>query len=83
MVVMLHEVHNAVQSDSVVTKRCVKVAPIKADGLIVVRDIYYRHAELFQKQDVVDRLVDDIAFTCGVTRHDLNVVCHFSSQDLC
>ncbi|KAK5311080.1 endodeoxyribonuclease [Exophiala xenobiotica] len=36
-------------------------------------DIYYRQPELFRKQETVDRYIDDIAFTCGVTRKDLRV----------
>ncbi|KAH7330466.1 Spo11/DNA topoisomerase VI subunit A [Rhexocercosporidium sp. MPI-PUGE-AT-0058] len=38
------------------------------------RDIYYREPELFMKQEVVDRYVDDIAHTFGVGRDALNVV---------
>ncbi|CAG8961776.1 hypothetical protein HYFRA_00006319 [Hymenoscyphus fraxineus] len=38
------------------------------------RDIYYRDPELFVKQAVVDRYVDDIAYTFGVERDALNVV---------
>ncbi|OWP04320.1 hypothetical protein B2J93_9388 [Marssonina coronariae] len=38
------------------------------------RDIYYRDPELFMKQVVVDRYVDDIAYTFGVGRDALNVV---------
>ena len=37
-------------------------------------DIYYRHPDLFVKQPVVDRYVDDLACTFGVTRAQLNVV---------
>jgi len=29
---------------------------------------------LYKSQNTVDRFVDDIAFTCGVTRKDLKVV---------
>ncbi|KAG4437979.1 hypothetical protein IFR05_006560 [Cadophora sp. M221] len=44
-------------------------------GIITTkRDIYYREPELFMKQDVVDRYVDDIAHTFGVGRDALNVV---------
>jgi hypothetical protein len=39
-----------------------------------LRDIYYRDPELFRSQSVVDRYVDVVAYTCGVTRIDLNVV---------
>ncbi|KAH6665770.1 Spo11/DNA topoisomerase VI subunit A [Halenospora varia] len=38
------------------------------------RDIYYRDPELFMKQAVVDRYVDDLACTFGVDRDALNVV---------
>ncbi|KAL5313601.1 hypothetical protein ACEPPN_018022 [Leptodophora sp. 'Broadleaf-Isolate-01'] len=38
------------------------------------RDIYYREPELFMKQEVVDRYVDDIAHTFGVGRDALNIV---------
>ncbi|KAJ4377454.1 endodeoxyribonuclease [Neocucurbitaria cava] len=37
------------------------------------RDIYYRHPDLFIKQAVVDRYVDDLACTFGITRAQLNV----------
>jgi hypothetical protein len=37
------------------------------------RDIYYRDPELFTKQAVVDRYVDDLAYTLGVERDALNV----------
>ncbi|KUJ17464.1 DNA topoisomerase IV, alpha subunit [Mollisia scopiformis] len=37
------------------------------------RDIYYRESELFTKQSIVDRYVDDIAYTFGINRDALNV----------
>jgi len=37
------------------------------------RDMYYRDPELFLKQAVVDRYVDDLAYTLGVERDALNV----------
>jgi meiotic recombination protein SPO11 len=37
------------------------------------RDIYYRDPALFGSQNVVDRYVDDIALTFGMTRSSLNV----------
>ena len=40
----------------------------------VRRDIYYRDPELFVKQAVVDRCVDDIANFLDVSRSALNVV---------
>lgn len=36
--------------------------------------MYYKDPELFMKQTVVDRYVDDLAFTLGVPRDALNVV---------
>ncbi|KAF2646709.1 DNA topoisomerase IV, alpha subunit [Massarina eburnea CBS 473.64] len=44
------------------------------DNVIMTkRDIYYRHPDLFVKQSVVDRYVDDLACTFGVSRSLLNV----------
>ena len=43
-------------------------------GLNSNRDIYYHDPSLFKHQGLVDRLVDDIAHTCGVRRMDLHVV---------
>ncbi|KAF2276558.1 DNA topoisomerase IV, alpha subunit [Westerdykella ornata] len=37
------------------------------------RDLYYRHPDLFVKQSVVDRFVDDLACTLGIPRALLNV----------
>ncbi|CAO2647362.1 Nn.00g082840.m01.CDS01 [Neocucurbitaria sp. VM-36] len=42
--------------------------------IMTKRDIYYRHPDLFLKQTVVDRYVDDLACTFGITRSQLNVV---------
>ncbi|MCJ1473582.1 hypothetical protein MMC13_002233 [Lambiella insularis] len=38
------------------------------------RDIYYKDPALFMKQGVVDKWIDDLAFTFGVQRSMLNVV---------
>ncbi|KFZ04244.1 hypothetical protein V502_10298 [Pseudogymnoascus sp. VKM F-4520 (FW-2644)] len=38
------------------------------------RDIYYRDPDLFVKQAVVDRYIDDLAFTLNVPRDALNIV---------
>ncbi|KAF2179806.1 DNA topoisomerase IV, alpha subunit [Zopfia rhizophila CBS 207.26] len=44
------------------------------DNVIMTkRDLYYRHPDLFIKQSVVDRYVDDLACTLGVSRALLNV----------
>ena len=41
---------------------------------LAIRAIFYQDLELFSKQSVVDRLIDDIAFMFEVQRSDLNVV---------
>ncbi|PFH63393.1 hypothetical protein XA68_12357 [Ophiocordyceps unilateralis] len=43
-------------------------------GVLTKRQIFYQYQDLFDKQKVVDDLVDDIALTLGVHRHDLNIV---------
>ncbi|RAL62863.1 hypothetical protein DID88_004704 [Monilinia fructigena] len=43
-------------------------------NIITKRDMYYRDPELFTKQVIVDRFVDDIAYTLGVKRDALNVM---------
>ncbi|KIN01593.1 hypothetical protein OIDMADRAFT_160910 [Oidiodendron maius Zn] len=46
-----------------------------ATGIIATkRDIYYRDRELFMKQAVVDRYVEDLAYTLEVERDALNIV---------
>lgn len=41
--------------------------------IMTKRDIYYKHPDLFMKQAVVDRYIDDLACTLGITRSQLNV----------
>ncbi|TGO37998.1 hypothetical protein BHYA_0084g00290 [Botrytis hyacinthi] len=43
-------------------------------NIISKRDMYYRDPELFTKQTIVDRFVDDIACTLGLKRDALNVM---------
>ncbi|KFY71813.1 hypothetical protein V499_08004, partial [Pseudogymnoascus sp. VKM F-103] len=38
------------------------------------RDIYYRDPDLFIKQAIVDRYIDDLAFTLSIPRNALNIV---------
>jgi hypothetical protein len=40
----------------------------------LARDLYYHDPLLYKQQATVDRYVDVIAYTCGATRQDLNVV---------
>ncbi|KAJ5958766.1 Winged helix-turn-helix transcription repressor DNA-binding [Penicillium vulpinum] len=46
---------------------------IRTGQLISKRDIYYIDPEFFRVQSVVDRIVDDLAYTIGVNRTALNV----------
>ncbi|KAF7940533.1 uncharacterized protein EAE98_000660 [Botrytis deweyae] len=43
-------------------------------NIISKRDMYYRDPELFTKQAIVDRFLDDIACTLGLKRDALNVM---------
>ncbi|QSZ31276.1 hypothetical protein DSL72_000839 [Monilinia vaccinii-corymbosi] len=43
-------------------------------NIITKRDMYYRDPELFTKQAIVDRFVDDIAYSIGLKRDALNVM---------
>ncbi|KAM7204702.1 Spo11/DNA topoisomerase VI subunit A [Naviculisporaceae sp. PSN 640] len=42
--------------------------------LITKRSIYYQNLEIFTSQVMVDDMVDNLAFTLGVGRDDLNIV---------
>ncbi|OQE40205.1 hypothetical protein PENCOP_c006G07878 [Penicillium coprophilum] len=46
---------------------------IRTGQLISKRDIYYIDPDFFRVQSVVDRIVDDLAYTIGVNRTALNV----------
>lgn len=41
--------------------------------IMTKRDVYYKHPDLFMKQAVVDRFIDDLACTLGISRSQLNV----------
>ncbi|KAK0727730.1 Spo11/DNA topoisomerase VI subunit A [Lasiosphaeria miniovina] len=43
-------------------------------NLITKRNIYYQNTELFRSQSAVNDMVDNLAFTLGVGRGDLNIV---------
>ncbi|KAK8032145.1 meiotic recombination protein rec12 [Apiospora arundinis] len=76
----------ALVSGTVITKRLLSSFPRRSDprwsktldpaepDQPYYRSIYYQNPELFGSQNYVDRLVDDIAFTLGVGRHELNIV---------
>ncbi|KAJ5512713.1 Winged helix-turn-helix transcription repressor DNA-binding [Penicillium fimorum] len=46
---------------------------IRTGQLISKRDIYYIDPDFFRLQSIVDRIVDDLAYTIGVNRTALNV----------
>ncbi|RKF78682.1 Meiotic recombination protein SPO11 [Golovinomyces cichoracearum] len=60
--------HEALVTGIVITKRSVSLL------FFLNRDVYYKEPELFKHQSVVDRYLNDIAFTFGVERDALNVV---------
>ncbi|OTB01709.1 hypothetical protein M426DRAFT_265630 [Hypoxylon sp. CI-4A] len=55
---ILHMCHEALVAGQIITKR----------------NIYYQNPDLFGRQQYVDNLVDDVAFTFGVGRDALNIV---------
>lgn len=77
--------HEALLSGTLITKRSVTVNVHAGTCTFVSdsnRNIYYQNMELFRSQSVVDEMVDNLAFTLGVGRGDLNIVRirRFSSQ---
>ncbi|KAK3377542.1 Spo11/DNA topoisomerase VI subunit A [Podospora didyma] len=42
-------------------------------NIITKRNIYYQNIELFKSQSTVDDMIDNLAFTLGVGRGDLNI----------
>jgi hypothetical protein len=42
--------------------------------MLGISHIFYQHQDLFEKQRVVDELVQDLALTLDVSRDDLNIV---------
>ncbi len=38
------------------------------------RNVYYQNPDLFRSQSAVDDMVDNLAFTVGVGREELNIV---------
>ncbi|RDW78381.1 hypothetical protein BP5796_06233 [Coleophoma crateriformis] len=85
---ILELAHEALVNGVVTTKRCCHQCRNRAfvpvtDILMwqvgrvadcISRDMFYRDPDLFIKQAVVDRYIDDIAYTLGVNRDALNVV---------
>lgn len=43
-------------------------------NVITLRDVYYRDKQLFERQPVVDKIVDDLVATAGLRRRDFYVV---------
>lgn len=57
------------------SKRYQFLACCKFETNVNDSDLYYRDPSLFGSQATVDRYVDTIAASLGVTRADLSVVC--------
>lgn len=83
--------HEALLSGNVITKRHVEFpgtpkAPdcfrIPVPDLDTNRNVYYQNPQLFKSQAVVDDMVDNLAFTLGVGREDLNIVSQACSHNL-
>lgn len=72
---VLELIHGGLVENIVMTKRYLLATHLPHRQLIFDSDLYYRHPDLFVKQSVVDRYVDDIACTLSTSRSQLNVVC--------
>ncbi|KAF4977285.1 hypothetical protein FZEAL_6173 [Fusarium zealandicum] len=67
------------QQEAVKFARVLLILQLSHDALVsgtilTKRHIFYQHQDLFEKQSQVDDLVDDLAFTLGLSRGDLNIV---------
>lgn len=67
-------VHEALISDTPITKRFAFDTNLLHRLDVYFRDIFYRNVPLFKKQQVVDETVDDLAATLRVERDELLVV---------
>ncbi|KAJ4256725.1 endodeoxyribonuclease [Fusarium torreyae] len=67
------------QQEAIKFARILLILQLSHDALVsgtilTKRHIFYQHQDLFEKQSQVDELVDDLAFTLGISRGDLNIV---------
>lgn len=75
---ILEIVHDALHSGNLVTKRFEQESQVPSllfKNPDTNRSIYYQNIELFSSQATVDNMVDNLAFTLGVGRGDLNIAC--------
>ena len=81
---VLHVVHDALMTGVSITKRYF-LFPGSLRGtklfyyllwlmVTYARDIFYKNPNLFRNQSVVDRCIDNLAYTLAETRNSLNVV---------
>lgn len=80
----LELVHDALRSGNLVTKRFEQEAHILSSlfkDSDTNRSIYYQNIELFASQAIVDHMVDNLAFTLGVGRGDLNIACYHPTTE--
>lgn len=67
------------RQSSVMRMACImRVASILYEAIldrnvITLRDVYYRDKQLFERQRVVDKIVDDLVATAGLKRRDFYV----------
>lgn len=74
---VLSLIFEAVQDNLLVSKRSVESLLFECTQFYILtrhRSIYYDNPDLFGTQQVVDSIVDDIAYTIGVDRAALHVV---------
>jgi len=66
--------HEALLAGTLITKRFVWPSRFHDRKSHACRNIYYQNTDLFKSQSLVDDLVDNIAFTLGIGREQLNIV---------
>ena len=80
LIQILDLMHEALCDNVIISKRCAAIIlspPSLAQHSLNLqcRNIYYKDPALFKTQSTVDYYVDIIAYTLGVSRLALNVVC--------
>lgn len=74
---ILSIIEEAIQTGRLISKRSVFGVVTLGKSVLTlerIRDIYYTDPAYFKSQSIVDKIVDDLAYTIGVERTALNVV---------
>ena len=74
--------HEALLTGTLITKRFVWPSQFYDRKSHDCRNIYYQNTDLFKSQSIVDDLVDNIAFTLGIGREELNIVSYQHPRSL-